>query len=126
VPNWIKRASHLWDVLRIATPDVIVPEQSLPGLWNVKGSMIYFPIHGVRCFIPMSFRVQRAIKGLEAAAQKKRIFHLWFHPGNMVFQKEKMFSGLSAVLEHACALRDKNRLEIRPMRALIPENGSRV
>ncbi len=126
IPKWMKRAKNLWDVLRIATPSVIVPEQTLPGLWNVKASMIYFPIHGVRRLIPMSFRIKRAIKGLDAAAQNKRTFHLWLHPCNMAFHKDKMFNGLRDILEHACALRDKNLLEIRPMRTLIPDEASRV
>src|SRR5258705_450939 len=78
-------------------PPVVVPEETLPGLWNVPGSMIYFPMHGLRRHIPPSLRVRRALKGLDAAAGKRRIFHLWFHPTNLAFETDVMFAGLRRI-----------------------------
>jgi peptidoglycan/xylan/chitin deacetylase (PgdA/CDA1 family) len=82
-PHFVKRLLHLWDVLRAAGPPVVLPERTETGLWNIPGSMIYFPMHGPRCHIPVRLRVSRACKGLEAAARRKRVFHLWFHPTNL-------------------------------------------
>jgi hypothetical protein len=120
-PPIIKRLSHLWDVLTAAPPPVVLPEQSDAGIWNVPGSMIYFPMHGVRRFIPISLRVKRAIKGLDAAARQKRIFHLWFHPTNLADQTETMFTGLRMILEHARSLRARDELTILPMGSLAPK-----
>ena len=116
----IKRLAHLWDVLTVAPPPVVLPELTIAGLWNIPGSMIYFPMHGLRRYIPISIRVRRAIKGLEAAAREKRIFHLWFHPTNLAFKMEQMFTGLRAILQHAALMRERGLLEIQPLGALAP------
>lgn len=122
--HFIKRLAHLWDVLTATPPPVVLPEQTASGLWNIPGSMIYFPMHGLRRYIPISIRVKRAIKGLEAAARERRIFHLWFHPTNLAFQMEQMFSGLRAILQHAARMRARGILEIQPMGALAPAKQS--
>lgn len=109
------RLAHLWDVVRAAEPPVVLPELSGSGLWNVPGSMIYFPMHGFRRFIPMSLRVRRAVRGLEAAAARRRVFHLWFHPTNLADETDAMFEGLRRILEHGNELRRDGRLDFRPM-----------
>lgn len=114
-PNVIKRLLHLWDVLRAAEPPVILPEWTESQLLNIPGSMIYFPMHGLRRFIPLHLRTLRAIKGLNAAVRDKRVFHLWFHPTNLADQTESMFRGLKNILDHARRLHDRGDLVIRPM-----------
>jgi peptidoglycan/xylan/chitin deacetylase (PgdA/CDA1 family) len=119
--NWspqVKRFCHLWDVIRAATPSVELPEFTDSGLWNIPGSMVYFPMHGLRRYIPMSSRVRRAIKGLHTAAQRKRVFHLWFHPTNFADQSGAMFDGLRRILENAYSLRARREIEFRPMGSL--------
>lgn len=114
----IERLTHLWDVVRAAEPPVVEVEISEAGLRNIPASMIFFPMDGLRRFIPMSLRVRRAIKGLDAAVRQRRIFHFWFHPTNMATHIEKMFGGLHAILEHASRLRERGVLSILPMTAL--------
>jgi len=115
LPGILKRVAHLLEVLISAEPPVALPEQTREGLWNVPGSMIYFPMHGLRRHIPTSFRVRRAIKGLDAAARRNRIFHLWFHPTNMADRTDAMFDGLRRILDYACSLRARDELTILPM-----------
>ncbi len=119
-PGPIKRLCHLWDVITAAAPKVVLPEPTEYGIWNIPGSMIYFPMHGLRRHIPISRRVKRAIKGLDAAAEQKRIFHLWFHPTNLADSTDAMFAGLRRILEYAEALRARDRLVILPMSAVAP------
>jgi peptidoglycan/xylan/chitin deacetylase (PgdA/CDA1 family) len=119
-PAAVKRAAHLWEVLAAATPPVVLPRWAEAGLWNIAGSMIYFPMHGLRWLIPVSWRVRRARKGLEAAAQQRRIFHLWLHPTNLADHTEAMFAGLRAILERARELQAQGELRILPMGALAP------
>lgn len=127
IPNWyeqgesrnvVKRLAHLWDVLTASTPPVVLPEKE-EGLWNIPGSMIFFPMHGVRRYVPKGLRAKRAIKGLDKAAAEKRIFHLWFHPTNMAFEPEIMFDELRQILEHASNLRERGSLEILSMSEII-------
>ncbi len=110
-----KRLAHLWDVLRAATPPVGRPSIDDNGLCAIPGSMIYFPLHGMRQYIPMSRRVARAIKGLDLAVKDKAIFHLWFHPTNMAAKTDRMFAGLRSILEHANSLRQDGKISVMTM-----------
>lgn len=59
------------------------------------------------------------MKGLKAAAQKKKIFHFWFHPTNLADDMDAMFSGLRAILCYAQELRERGELAILPMSDLV-------
>lgn len=121
--NKLKRASHLWAVLRAAEPPVVSPTWTADGLWDIPGSMIYFPMHGFRRHIPLGLRVKRAVKGLEAAARAKKVFHLWFHPTNLADEADRMFAGLRAILGHSARMAERGDLRILPMREIAPEDG---
>jgi peptidoglycan/xylan/chitin deacetylase (PgdA/CDA1 family) len=129
-PNWyedarwprpLKRLGHLGDVVLARRPPVVLPEETLPGLWNLPGSMIFFPMHGLRRHIPVSRRVNRALKGLDAAAKERRVFHLWFHPTNLAFETDKMFAGLRRILEQASAQRRAGDLWIKSMGEIVAD-----
>src|SRR5207247_762971 len=123
-PEPVRRLARLWEVLTCAAPPTVVPEKGEQGLWNIPGSMIYFPMHGFRRFLPLCWRVKRAVKGLDAAARQRRIFHLWFHPTNLADRPNEMFLGLRRILAHACRLRQQGELAIKPMAALLPPGAS--
>jgi peptidoglycan/xylan/chitin deacetylase (PgdA/CDA1 family) len=126
LPRPVKRLAHLADTVHARRPPVVLPEEELPGLWNLPGSMIYFPMHGPRRHIPLSVRVSRAMKGLDAAVDQRRVFHLWFHPTNLAFETDAMFDGLRRTFERATALRSDGRLAILPMRDVIAQHAAQV
>jgi peptidoglycan/xylan/chitin deacetylase (PgdA/CDA1 family) len=126
VPNAVKRLAHLADVLVARRPPVVMPVQSAEGLWNIPGSMLYFPMHGARRHIPLSVRVRRAVKGLECAARERKIFHLWFHPTNLADDSDEMFAGLRSIFERVDSLRWAGRLDVAPMGLVTRERASRV
>jgi hypothetical protein len=115
------RVAHLRDVVTAATPPTVLASLDDSGLWNVPGSMIYFPSHGIRALVPVSRRVRRAMRGLEAAAAEKQIFHLWFHPTNLADNTQRMFEGLRSILENAADLRRQKRIDIMGMAELAAE-----
>jgi peptidoglycan/xylan/chitin deacetylase (PgdA/CDA1 family) len=115
IPEMIRRGFRLFDVLRGASPPTVVPSVTESGLVNIPGSAMFFPMHGFRRHIPMSVRVKRCIKGLERAARRREIFHLWFHPTNMVAEMETMFSGLNEILTHVSQLRKAGVLDVMTM-----------
>jgi hypothetical protein len=119
MPNALRRLASLGGVLIAAEPPLVLPEWQAEGIWNIPGSMIYFPNHGFRRYIPISLRVKRAVKGLKAAAQQKKIFHLWFHPTNLADDMDAMFTGLREILRQAVELRARGALAISPMRELV-------
>jgi peptidoglycan/xylan/chitin deacetylase (PgdA/CDA1 family) len=119
VPAALKRAAHLAAVLSARRPPAVWPQQVLAGLWNIPGSMMFFPMHGARRHIPPALRVRRAQKGLDRAVREQRIFHLWFHPTNLADELENMFGALRSVLEQVRALRDSDNLVVLPMGTVI-------
>jgi hypothetical protein len=120
VPHMLKRLGHLADVLTARRPPVVAPQQTLDGLWNVPGSMMFFPMHGFRRYIPGSLRVKRAVKGLDRAARERKLFHLWCHPTNLADASESMFAGLRAIFERVDSLRQGQKIVVEPMAALVP------
>ena len=126
LPDILRRLAHLWLVCTATTPPVHLPEFTKEGIWDIPGSMLYFPMHGQRRYLPLSIRVKRAYKGLHAAASQKRIFHLWFHPTNLADEMEQMFAGLRLILEYAAELREKGQLDFKPMGALVPAQAQSV
>jgi peptidoglycan/xylan/chitin deacetylase (PgdA/CDA1 family) len=115
-PGVAGRLAHLWDVLRATEPTPVTPVRTPEGLINIPGSMIYMPSHGVRRFIPVARRVERAIKGIAAAISQKRVFHLWFHPTNLADNTDAMFDGLRQILEYVARQRERGDVSARSMR----------
>jgi peptidoglycan/xylan/chitin deacetylase (PgdA/CDA1 family) len=113
--RWFHRAGHLLDVFRATTPPAVMPVWREEGVWEIPGSMLFTPSHGLRRMIPAAARVRRARKGLMNAAESKKIFHLWFHPTDLVVRRNAMFEGLRRILEYACELREAGRISILPM-----------
>jgi peptidoglycan/xylan/chitin deacetylase (PgdA/CDA1 family) len=121
VPPTLRRLGHLADVVFARRPPVAMPEEAVDGLWNIPGSMLYFPMHGLRRHLPLSRRVRRAEKGLQRAADERRVFHLWFHPTNLADETEPMFLGLRRILERTTALRERGELAVAAMGSLVPQ-----
>lgn len=115
MPAVMQRLAHLLEVVVVAKPPVALPRRSPEGMVEIPGSMVYFPAHGLRRFVPMSWRVRRALKGLDAAVDRRRIFHLWTHPTNLVDEMDSMFEGLRQILQHASRLRRDRVLAMMTM-----------
>ena len=134
-PNWhnnprcpanVRRLARLAEVILALAPPVVTPERRADGLMNIPGSMIYFPGHGLRRYVPMSLRVRRAAKGLNQAAARKGIFHLWFHPTNLAGDKttmDAMFGGLRRIFDDAVKLRQQDKIEFRSMSQIADAYG---
>ena len=116
--RWYHRLGHLADIALAVTPPTVLPEWNPNGLWDIPGSMLYTPSHGPRRFIPVWLRVLRARKGLIAAARDRQIFHLWFHPTDLVVRRDAMMDGLARILDTASELREKGQLSVLPLREI--------
>lgn len=115
VPQPIGRLAHIADVARAATPPTVMPCRGEHGLWNVPASASFLPANGVRRVIPVSRRVERSIRGVDAAVRDRRMFHLWLHPINLATAPGPMLAGLFSVLDHAARLRDAGQIDIMSM-----------
>ena len=121
LPGPLRRAAHLADHASAVAPPVSMASETLPGLWNIPGSMLLLSRAGARRFVPMKARVRKARSGLRRAAREERIFHLWCHPYNLAVDRHAMMMGLDEILQEATRLRAAGELHIRTMGALAVE-----
>jgi peptidoglycan/xylan/chitin deacetylase (PgdA/CDA1 family) len=113
-----QRLGHLIDVVAARRPPVVMPKRAPGGVVNIPASMMYFPMHGVRRFVPLGARVRRATKGIDLAARERRVFHLWCHPTNFADEMDRMFDGFGQILRHISRLRDRGDIDVLTMGAL--------
>jgi peptidoglycan/xylan/chitin deacetylase (PgdA/CDA1 family) len=114
LPRPLRRGMRFTDEFAIRTPPVVVPKEK-NGLVEIPGSQIFRPEGGVWRATPPRSQLRRAVKGLEVAAERGRIFHLWFHPFNLGRNPDELIHMLDAILERATELRDAGRLTFRTL-----------
>jgi hypothetical protein len=64
--------------------------------------------------------VLRAKRGLNHAVRCKEVFHLWFHPTDLVCRMDAMLDGLRQIFEHVSKLRASDKLAVRSMGDFAP------
>ncbi len=121
VPKPVSRLAHIADVATVGKPPTVMPARDAHGLWVIPASTSLLPIDGVRRFIPVARRVERAVRCLDQAARDRRICHFWTHPINLASDPAAMLAGMDAVLAHAARLRDAGRIDILPMAAIAAQ-----
>lgn len=97
------------------------PAEVLSGLWEVPGSMLFRSLNGPMVFLPMSWRIRRAVNGLHRAAAEGKVFQLWFHPWHIANGAERLIDGLSVILKESTRLRELGRMDIVPL-GEVPES----
>ena len=109
---------RILDELRRATPPLVWPQETLPGLWNIPSSLFLYPIGLSRTrFVDLRSRVERFSRGLEAAARFRGIFHFCLHPENLA-ESPRGFSMFEEMLERLVRARDGGDVEILTMGVL--------
>jgi hypothetical protein len=116
-----QRILHYIDQLLSISPRSVKIEETMPGLYNIPGSMLYMSMDGIRKVIPLSSRVLKAKKGIEKAIKENGIFHLWFHPFNLVGNDKKMLKGIEDILKYAKTKEREGKLRIMTMQAIAEE-----
>jgi hypothetical protein len=80
------------------------------GLCNVRSSMFLRPYSPRRKSLE-SARLRRIAGGIQAAAEQRGIFHLWWHPHNFGAHTEQNLQFLRGVLEIFSACRGKRGMQ---------------
>ncbi|SDM32251.1 hypothetical protein [Halarsenatibacter silvermanii] len=112
VNKYFKKVCHMFDQFFALTPPVVEPQLEA-GLVNIPASMLYLSMDSFRKYIPISARIKKAKKGINAAIQENKIFHLWFHPFNIATAPDKLISGLEKIISYADKKRGTGKLEIK-------------
>jgi peptidoglycan/xylan/chitin deacetylase (PgdA/CDA1 family) len=111
----VRRLLHLASYLISSTPPTVKPSLDDIGLVNIPDSMLLMGRNGPRRLITSRALARKGIAGLDGAAKRGDVFHLWFHPSNFADGTEEQFQVLEIILRHADALRREARLEVLTM-----------
>ena len=109
-PGPIRKMAYLLDHWLALPPPVVSPHWHEAGLWDLPASYYYVHRHGWGKLLPIGLRVVKATRGLERAARKRKIFHLWCHPFNIASDPDHLLRGLEAILRHFCTFREQHLL----------------
>jgi hypothetical protein len=111
------RLAHLVDNMLPIPPSTVVPIRHPNGLVELPSSMLLMARNGARKLVSSSALTSKARFGLQAAARKSEVFHLWFHPSNFYHSTESQFQALDRILAIAAAMRDRGHIEAMTMGA---------
>jgi peptidoglycan/xylan/chitin deacetylase (PgdA/CDA1 family) len=114
VPGLAKPALRYLDEAARITPPMVTPSRR-EGLVEIPGSQVFRPYRGGWQYTPRHSQRTRAKRGLHRAAETGEIFHMWFHPCNLVGHPDTLLAELDAVLATAATLRDAGKLEVSSM-----------
>jgi peptidoglycan/xylan/chitin deacetylase (PgdA/CDA1 family) len=124
-PSFAGRAAWQQIVLRAADRvyplggSAARPLRHASGVWNIPQSYYLFgPITGRR-LLP-TFHTYRPIARLRQAARHRSVFHMWFHPHNVIAQPGGLKT-LERICAAAAALRDARRIDVVTMGALATQ-----
>ncbi len=110
LPLLLKRLSHLvdhWLLVPSSMPEV----RCEMGVWNLPASYYYVCGKGWGKMIPIQLRVRKVKQDLRVVVRKHRLFHLWFHPFNLVNNTSVWLKGLENIFVAVCRYRDQGLLD---------------
>lgn len=117
--RWIKgtpvRMLGFLDQLLAFPPRQVRAEETLPGLWNIPGNHFFMPRNGLNRVVPMSSRVRKGTRGINRAIRTGGLYHLWFHPADLLTDSDAMFAGLEALFSYARRQQEQGCLEVLTM-----------
>jgi peptidoglycan/xylan/chitin deacetylase (PgdA/CDA1 family) len=119
-PGFLSRGLRLVDYY-LPTVRTAYPFVGKGGLVNIPESMMLLSRNGPRKMVTAHRMERKIINGLHNAVEKKKIFHLWFHPSNFWYETETQFKILQNVLKEASHLRDLGDLDIMTMRGVTED-----
>jgi peptidoglycan/xylan/chitin deacetylase (PgdA/CDA1 family) len=114
----LNRLGHLADYY-IPRKLSILPEEDKSGLIDISESIQLLSRKGLRkivlpCAVKSKFRY-----GLVEAVKNKEIFHLWFHPSNLVYKTDTQFNILEYILKESDEMRREKSLDILTLNQIV-------
>ena len=112
--NWIysMKQTFFQRIMRFADcyfslsgPNTVTPKNEC-GVLNIRGSRILHPYNEKLKLLEV-FKLHRIKGQMKAAAKKKQIFHLWWHPHNFGADLEKNLQLLESILRYYMLLKEK-------------------
>ncbi|PSP74816.1 polysaccharide deacetylase [Halobacteriales archaeon QS_3_64_16] len=101
----------------IDAPPLVEPRRDEFGLVNVPASLYLFGFEGLGRSIAQSIWadpvVRGAKRGIDAAARREGVFHIWLHPNNIVAPRD--LKRMETILAYLADQRDRGAVSIETM-----------
>lgn len=98
---------------------LLIPHTSNPQINNnlleIPGNMYFLSTRGRRKFLPRKIRSLKAKSSLKQASKNNKVFHLWFHPTDLVDNPSLLLNQLEEVILYAKKLEAAGKIEIKNM-----------
>ena len=91
------------------------------GLWEIPLSMFFPGMGGGSRFLDPEYQRRRALRGMNRAAERGRIFSLYTHPHNLLAQSDRVLYAFEQICRKASSLRDDGKLAILTMEQIADE-----
>ncbi len=115
--HWLLRGLRLLDTyLNISGKQLGVPSTD-NGIVRIPASRMFRPFHPkLKVLEPL--KIKRIKKEMTAAAQQKKLYHLWWHPHNFGTNTAKNLSQLEEVLAHFLQLKNDYNFQSQNMQEI--------
>jgi peptidoglycan/xylan/chitin deacetylase (PgdA/CDA1 family) len=104
-----RRAARLADRVRPMAGSIVMP-QRVGRLWNLPATNLYAPFDRAR-YLPFRSWITQHIRRLDQASEHRSLFHLWFHPHNLLDNPARALGGLQRILSRVDDLRRSGTID---------------
>lgn len=109
LPAPLRPWARLMDSMLPLTPPISDPGWQ-GALCDLPASYFYPHRDGWAKLIPLGLGVHKAKLGLERAARRNGLFHMWFHAFNLASDPDRLLRGLETIFQRVCRLREAGHL----------------
>jgi peptidoglycan/xylan/chitin deacetylase (PgdA/CDA1 family) len=99
-PKVFEKSLMMIDFLLPLPAPTYFPKKS-SGLVDIPSSFYYFSQRGIRRFIPRGFRYRKAKLGIKQAIKNGSVFHMWFHPVDLLSDNPSHMQEFEELIEYA-------------------------
>jgi hypothetical protein len=110
LPGLLSRIGRRLNYYLPFTPPVATPRRE-NGLLNLPASYFFSVSYKSLAKMFGQSRVSNAKLGIRRAANKQRIFHMWFHPFNLAADPGRLLGDLETIFIEVCRYREAGRLD---------------
>lgn len=114
VPSPLRRVARKLDAYLPVPPDVSYPERD-GSLWVLPATHYYRHTGGWARLQSNAVRTAKLKAGLRRAADRRALFHVWFHPYDIASNPDRLLRPLEAAFAEVARLRDAGRLDNRTL-----------
>jgi len=116
LPEPIRKVAYVIDSWMFFIPPPVRKPYRLGDCWNISGSYFYGHLCNLNKLIPVPLRVLKIKRGIDKAARRRQIFHLWLHPFNLSSGPSRLLGGLEETFRYFNRIKKDGYIENLTMR----------